>query len=437
MSDIGLLDILKKILFPPPKRDVSLVGTIGEDEIDLVEETVDMSGGPLKEHHLRRALRDRRLLPKKKPQIRLYPRRRRTLMTSDDAGRLFSSTMRTHNRTIRTLLSDEEQLKRYGLPLWNSEGELARDLNISVGMLRYFSIHREREVRPHYFMFKIPKRRGGSRTIMAPMRNLKALQRKLLQTLVNKLPVSDCAHGFRTGRSIRTGAEPHAAKRVVINMDIKDFFPSVHFGRVRGYLIALGYGYPIATTLAVLMTGAERQPVEVEGTVYYVPIGSRYCIQGAPTSPGLCNSLVLRMDRRLRGLARSFGFDYSRYADDLTFSGNDAGAVQKLQAAVRRIVEEEGFTLHPEKTRIMRSGRRQTVTGVVVNKEPGLSRKERRRLRAALHRFQKEAPEGHARRETLAKFEGKVAFLHMLNAAQAAPFREILKSLGDKKGTAP
>jgi RNA-directed DNA polymerase len=434
---MGLLDVLKKILFPPPKRDISRVNGIEEDEIDLVEETVDMSGGPLKEHHRRRALHDRRLLPKKKPQVRLYRPRRRTLMTSTEAGRLFSSTMRTHNRTIRTLLSDEEQLKLYDLPLWNSEEEVARALNISVGMLRYFSIHRDREVRPHYFMFKIPKRRGASRTIMAPMRDLKALQRKLLHILVNKLPVSDCAHGFRRGRSIRTGAEPHAAKRVVLNMDIKDFFPSVHFGRVRGYLIALGYGYPVATTLAVLMTGAERQPVEVEGTVYHVPIGSRYCVQGAPTSPGLCNSIALGLDRRLLGIARSFSFDYTRYADDLTFSGNDPGVVHKLRAAVRRIVEEEGFSVNPEKTRIMRSGRRQTVTGVVVNKEPGLSRKERRRLRAMAHRLQKEDSWGPARKKTIALLKGKIAFLHMLNAAQAMPFREIIKSLEDKRGTAP
>jgi hypothetical protein len=262
--------------------------------------------------------------------------------------------------------------------------------------------------------FAIPKRRGGERLILAPKRELKALQRQLLGLLAEKLPVSEHAHGFRGGRSIRSNAEPHVGKRVVVKLDLQDFFPSVHVGRVRGLLVALGYAYPVAATLAALMTEAPRQPVVDGGVVYHVPVGSRHCVQGAPTSPALCNALLLTLDHRLAGLARHFGFSYSRYADDLTFSGDDATQAQ-VQALIRlasRVVAAEGFRVNRDKTRILRSGGRQTVCGVVVNRDLGLSRRDRRRLRAELHQA------ALAGREADARLRGRLAYLGMLNPEQ-------------------
>jgi retron-type reverse transcriptase len=201
---------------------------------------------------------------------------------------------------------------------------------------------------------------------------------------------------------------------VVLHLDLKDFFPSIHFGRVRGMLIAFGYAYPVASALAALMTEAPRQPVLVDGVRFFPPIGPRACPQGAPTSPGLSNAIVVRMDRRLAGLARRFGFAYTRYADDLAFSGDDVAAAHALRCLAARIVHSEGFALNRAKTRVMRAGTRQAVTGVVVNQVLGLSRDERRRLRAALHR-QRQAGAGQD-----ARLAGKLGYLHMLNPAQAA-----------------
>ena len=110
-------------------------------------------------------------------------------------------------------------------------------------------------------------------------------------------------------------------------MDLKDCFPSINYRRVRGLLISLGYAYPVATTLAVLMTEAPRQPVVASGKTFHVPLGPRVCVQGAPTSPGLCNAILMRMDRRLSGLAQRYDCSYTRYADDLTFSGDDTDAI--------------------------------------------------------------------------------------------------------------
>jgi retron-type reverse transcriptase len=142
-------------------------------------------------------------------------------------------------------------------------------------------------------------------------------------------------------------------------------------------------------------------------------------VQGAPTSPALCNAIVLKMDRRLAGLARKHGFTYSRYADDLSLSGPNVETAEKLRVLATKIIEEEGFQVNAAKTRLQRRGGRQTVTGVTVNQVLGLSRKERRRLRAMIHQ------EGSrpADAETSALINGKLAYLAMLNPKQAEALR--------------
>jgi retron-type reverse transcriptase len=408
-----MLDRLRRFFMP--KRDVSRLRVEG-DVVAVTQEVIDTSGSPLKEGHRRRAWRDSRLLPKSK----LWKRRK--VMDKEEAARLFSGTMRTRDRTLRDLLPDEEQLKRHGLPVWKSEDELAAALGVSVKELRFYAIHRQRDRFFNYVRFAIPKRGGGHRVIMAPKRRLKALQRRLLEQLVCKLPVSDHAHGFRTGRGTRSNAEPHVGQKMVIRVDLKNFFPTVTFGRVRGFLIALGYGYPVATALACLMTEAERQPVELDdGTIVHVPVTHRHCVQGAPTSPGLCNVIVMKLDRRIAGLARKFGVNYTRYADDLTFSGAlDRRQAFGLTQVVRRIVEEEGFTVNKDKTLLLSRARRQTVTGAVVNDVLGLSRQERRLLRAMLHRKSQGNQPFDAQRQPVSEsqLQGKLAYLKMLNVVQ-------------------
>jgi retron-type reverse transcriptase len=387
--------------------------------LDTLEERIDTSGGPLKEHHRCRALRDKRLLPKvKSPARQLGFTKKKKVMSVAESQRLFGGTMRTRNRNLRDLLTDEEQLTRYDLPVWKTEEDVAKALGIPLKELWFFAIHRERERQPHYVTFAIPKRSGGKRLIMAPKRRLKMIQQRLLGLLVEKLPVSEHAHAFRRGRSIRTGADPHVARKFVLKMDLKDFFPSVTFARVRGLLIAYGYSFPVATTLAVIMTEAERQPVEVDGEVFYVPIGERHCVQGAPTSPGLCNAIVLRLDHRLAGLARKSNLQYTRYADDLTMSGEmNRETANRLRVTIGKIVEESGLTVNTEKTRLMGQGGRQSVTGVVVNQTLGLSRQARRRLRAELHQFpnRPETEKGTEQR----RLDGKLAYLRMLTPQQA------------------
>lgn len=404
------------------RRDVSRLSRDGDDPDaeDETMETVDVDGGPLKPLQRRLALRDRRLLPKRKPEGLPWKRpRRRKVMDMDEATRLFSGTLRTKDRRLRDLLCDPQQLDRYGLPKWSVEADVAKALNLSVGRLRHFSIHREKERVLHYVQFAIPKRSGGERVILAPKRELKTLLRSLNSLLITKLPVSEYSHGFLPRRSIATHAAGHVGKKVVVRLDLKDFFPSIHVGRVRGLLIALGYSYPVAATLATLMTESLRQPVQVGEEVYFAPVGSRHLVQGAPTSPGVANAIAMSLDRRLAGLGRKLGFTYTRYADDLTFSGNDVATARGLIKSVQRIVHAEGFALNPDKTRIMTQRGAQLVTGVTVNRELGLSRRLRRKLRAALH----QAGAGPASAPARRKLDGKLAYVSMLNVRQAAALR--------------
>jgi retron-type reverse transcriptase len=423
-----IFDWLKSLFGGARKRDISRLAPVADTSpgAGAVDELVNVSGGPLKEQHRRRALRDKRLLPKvKSPARHIGFTKRKKVMTAEEAGRLFGATMRTRNRNLRDLIADEDQLQRLGLPVWKTEEDLAKALGISLKQLWFFAIHRERERQTHYVTFAIPKRSGGKRLIMAPKRRLKAIQRKLLALLVERLPVSENAHAFRLGRSIRTGAEPHVGKKFILKLDLKDFFPSVTAARVRGLLIAYGYSFSVATTLAVLMTEAERQPVEVNGEIFQVPVGQRHCVQGAPTSPGICNAMLLRLDRRLSGFAKKHNLNFTRYADDLSFSGEmDRAQAGKFRSVVSRIVSEEGFVINTEKTRLMGQGNRQTVTGVVVNRTLGLSRQERRRLRAMVHQLHQKAD---APAEHHAQLQGKIAYLAMLNPQQAEPIQKLLE----------
>ncbi len=339
------------------------------------------------------------------------------------AKRLFSPSMATGRPELRRLGTDEAQLERYGLPVVDDEAELAKLLGVGVSRLQYFACHRLDDGVDHYVRFRIPKRSGGSRVIMAPKRELKALQREALARIVGKLPVSEYAHGFVRGRSIRTNAEPHRGKKLVLRFDLRDFFPSVTFFRVRGFLISLGYSYPVATSLALLMTACERHPVNLGGEVFYGPVGERYCVQGAPTSPALCNAIARGMDHRMAGLARGYGYSYTRYADDMTFSGDDDRAVGPLLSVVRQIAEDEGFSLNDEKTRVIHQGGHQRVTGVTVNEVVGLSRRERRKIRAMIHQMKRERTEGTLSAEKVRSLEGKLAYVEMLNPEQAVPLR--------------
>ena len=221
--------------------------------------------------------------------------------------------------------------------------------------------------------------------------------------------------------------------------------------RIKGLLRKGGLSEQVATLLALLATEAPRELVQFRGKTLHVATGPRALPQGAPTSPALTNALCLRLDRRLSGLARTLGFTYTRYADDLAFSWRPAeatGAVaagSKLQSGrapvgallrgVGQILPTEGFRLHPDKTRVLRCGDRQKLTGLIVNQAPAgspapavrVSREVLRRLRAAIHNREKGRPTKPD--ETLQELSGLAAFVHMTDPVRGRALLDRIAAL--------
>ena len=311
--------------------------------------------------------------------------------------------------------------------------QLAEALEIDIKHLRWLTYHREVATQIHYERFTIPKRSGGTRAIWAPKPMLKASQRWILREIVERLPIHGAAHGFIPGRSILTNASQHTNSKIIIKVDLKDFFPTVTFKRVKGVFRKAGYREQIATLLALICTEPPREVVKHEDELRYVALGPRCLPQGAPTSPAITNTLCLSLDRRLTGLAESLGWRYTRYADDLTFSlpNSTEGRPHfgKLMGAMKHIIADEGFTLHPDKTRILRKGASQRVTGLVVNGpgKPRVPRETRRMLRAAVHN----AKQGKPLRddESLYTLLGWSAFIYMTDRELGASFLEELRTL--------
>ena len=285
--------------------------------------------------------------------------------------------------------SDAARLARHDLPAMHTAADLAASLDLPIGRLRWLTYHRGNAAVVHYHRYDLPKPGGGSRCISAPKAELKSAQAWVLNNVLARVPVHDAAHGFVGGRDIFTNAATHAGKPVVVNLDLRDFFGTITFPRVKGVFKSLGYSGQVSTVLALLCTEPPRVRADFgDGRVVFAAVGERRLPQGAPTSPAVTNLLCRRLDRRLIGHAQSLGFAYTRYADDLTFSHAEAAAdVGRLLGGVRRILAAESLVEQPAKTRVMRPSSRQEVTGLTVNGggRPRMPRDDRRRLRATLH----------------------------------------------------
>ncbi|MEM9646197.1 MAG: reverse transcriptase family protein [Planctomycetota bacterium] len=336
-----------------------------------------------------------------------------------------------------------ERLTASDLPVISTPDELAKQMDISIGTLRWLSFHHPATQMTHYHHWKITKRSGGERTISRPHKKLEAAQRWILDTILSKRPIHDAAHGFVTDRSTLTGAVPHVGSQVLVNMDLESFFPTIDFARVAGLFRAMGYSPAVATILSLLCTEAPRRVVRSGKETLYLATSNRSLPQGACTSPALSNLICNRLDRRLAGMASSIQWRYTRYADDLTFScpisdGNrdhDAQASQKVGYVISRVThftQEEGFHVKESKTRVLRRSTRQSVTGIVVNDRPSIDRKTIRRLRSILHRAKHEGLEAQNREgqpNFTAWLTGMIAYVQMVNATQGQKLREQFDSL--------
>ena len=317
--------------------------------------------------------------------------------------------------------SDADKLARLSLPPMDDAQALADAMGLCLPELRFLAFERRVSRISHYRRFAMPKKTGGERIISAPMPRLKRAQYWVLDNILARAPLHPAAHGFASGRSIVSNAMPHIGRAVVINIDLKDFFPSIAMPRIKGVFKQLGYSEQVATVLALLSTESATETVVVDGETFHVAHGPRTLPQGAPSSPALTNILCRRLDARLQGAAAKLGFRYTRYADDLTFSADEAGGklAGKLLWRIRQIVIDEGFTPHPAKQHVMRSSERQTVTGIVVNEKASVDRTTLHRFRATLFQVEKDGPAGkqwNGNDNVLAALEGYAHFVQMVDA---------------------
>jgi RNA-directed DNA polymerase len=275
--------------------------------------------------------------------------------------------------------------KADGSPLLTA-GDVAEFLGAGPSKLNYLLYKAPEDVR--YRASEIPKKTGGVRQLYAPHPDLKAWQRTALKALTEFYEPHPDAHGFLKGRSIVSNAAIHIGQPLVLNIDLKDFFPSVHFGRVRGLFMSPPFemGASAATVMAQLVTFKNQLP------------------QGAPTSPILSGMAAAELDRRLSRLARRSRLKYSRYADDITLSGAQGSLPASLLAFERdangkqtpiigpQLAQEiirAGFTVNPAKVRVQTRHQRQSVTGLTVNAKTNVARERVRRLRAMIHAWRK------------------------------------------------
>jgi len=256
-----------------------------------------------------------------------------------------------------------------------------------------------------YARYLLPKQSGGTRTISVPNPIVKIIQRSILDRLLNDLGAHECAYGFVPRRSIKDNALIHVGRKVVANIDIQNCFPSVRWQLVFGALrrdLAHRLSPGTISLLVDICTAEGGLPI------------------GAPTSPALLNRVLLRTDQILVAAADKLGSRYTRYADDLTFSG-DHSSVHLLGIA-KRTLSQIGLQIDPGKTSIYRPGRRQIVTGLVVNEKVNIPRRLRRRMRAAVHAVENgRVPHWNNAPESVESLRGRLAFSQGINPEQAGP----------------
>ena len=322
----------------------------------------------------------------------------------------------------------------HDIPKIETYHDLALWLRLSDNDLAWFADCQGRQARVkqsklHHYRYQWIKRKHGyPRLLEIPKSALKEIQRQILRDILDYMPPHDAVHGFRKNRSCKTHAMNHVGQDIVVRMDLENFFTSISRARVTALFCALGYPREIAQNLSALCVNTPSP--YLLGSHYdnlpwqrQKPLLQPHLPQGAPTSPILANLCTWQLDKRLQGLADKMGVTYSRYADDMVFSGNKSFG--KSFAYFRKVVEyiakDEGFRINHRKTCIMTQAQRQSVVGVTVNDHPNISRTEYDALKATLHNCVRYGGEEQNRinhSDFKSYLRGRIAYIEGINSAR-------------------
>jgi RNA-directed DNA polymerase len=266
-----------------------------------------------------------------------------------------------------------------------------------------------REPRPALMHYRYRAR--GARLLEMPKPRLREAQRRLLRHLIRAFPLHPAAHGSVTGHNVLSAVTEHAGRPILVRCDLRAFFPSVTSARVTGLMRSTGLDDEASSVVAGLCTAVVPASVrhELRGHPAFADwptsrlLAAAHLPQGAPSSPGLANAIAFSLDHRLAALAESLSARYTRYVDDLVFSGPSNLPLRALLRGVSEIAAAEGFRLNQRKTFVRRCGSRQKVLGVVVNDRPHIDRRELDELRAILHNCRRHGVRGQSRGRSAAE----------------------------------
>lgn len=326
--------------------------------------------------------------------------------------------------------------------------ELANWLGIGLRELDWFAdcrllgYKRHRERLSHYWYRPLTKRFGRIRLVEVPKKRLKELHRKILTGILNYIPLHSAAHGFVRGASIRTFAAPHVGQRVVLRLDLRDFFPTISLAQIQALFRTVGYPESVADLLAGICTNATPAEIWRKASLSNKEVGRevewRYAQphlpQGAPSSPALANLCAYRLDCRLTGLAHASGAVYTRYADDLAFSGDEdfQRRVKRFRLHASAIAMEEGFAVHFRKTRVMHRGVRQQLAGIVVNEHVNVPRRDYDLLKAIITNCIRYGPanQNHEQHGDFRRhLEGRISFVQMVNPVRGRKLNDLFQRI--------
>jgi retron-type reverse transcriptase len=292
----------------------------------------------------------------------------------------------------------------------------------------------------HYSYYLIKKRRGGYRRIVAPHQPIKFLQNWIKINILDNIQPSQYATGFIKNKSILINAKMHEDSKIVFNLDLVNFFESITEKRIYGIFKSLGYCKNLAVDFAKICTVRISNKayeglsdLEKEYFSDLLLLNEPVLVQGASTSPGLSNIICQRLDKRLSSLANKLGVNYSRYADDITFSGDDE-SLPKI-SIIRKIITYEGFNINWEKVGKFRKGQKQIVTGLLVDGHVRVPKKFKKEIYRHLHfcmkygalsHFQRISPDKGYRKEWLL---GKILFVNSIEPNEGKKMYEIVKKI--------
>lgn len=346
-------------------------------------------------------------------------------------------------QTINLSTDTNKKLISKALPIFDNPKQLADWLNISVEQLNWLAdITRYDSLTPqhlmHYHYHVLTKRSGNMRLIESPKVILKGIQRKILDELVHFMPVHHAAHGFQKNKNCISHASCHTKKHYLFLFDLSNCFQSIEWKKVYRLFINLGYKHDVVIYLCGLCTHRIylNHPI-VKNLIanekgFADKIKQRHLPQGAPSSPALANAALFKLDSRLQGLANKLNLEYSRYADDMAFSGNSHRDWRFLESLVGAICLEEGFALNHHKSRLLKPHQQQKITGVVINSKINIDRRYYDELKAILNNCAKwgiDSQNREKRSDFKAYLYGRIQYVKQLNEIKGKKLEAIYTRL--------